>query len=253
MYVEKQGEGRRTFVGIHGWAGNHRTFRRLMPFLPDDACFYSLDLPGYGSSPPPREWTFLAVCDQLELFLKELHEKPLTLVGNCGGALFAVELAKRLSADVGRIVLIDPFAFAPLYFRVFTWGTFGRYAYFSTFANPIGRWFTNSALYRRRSAQANLTSAFTTVNHETAHRYICLMCSIRSARIFGNVSVPADIVYGERTFKAVRASLPIWRETLPSARFHELKGAGHEPLREATKALSQVIFEYDNDAIALKE
>lgn len=253
MYVEKHGKGTRTFVGIHGWAGNHRTFRRLMPFLPDDASFYSLDLPGYGASPPPREWTFESVCHELELFLSELSERPVTLVGNCGGALFAVELAKRLPSSVARVVLIDPFAFAPLYFRVFTWGTFGKYAYFSTFANPIGRWFTNSALYRRRTTQGNLTSAFTAVNHETTHRYICLMCSIRDVRRFGNVPVPADILYGEHTFKAVRASLPMWRETLPGAHFYELQGACHEPIREATKALAQVIFEYDIDAVVEKE
>ncbi len=242
MYVKLEGTGNRTFIGIHGWAGNHRTFRRLMAYRPEDVSFYSPDLPGYGESPPPSLWTFDAVADELGVFVQERAKSPVTLVGNCGGALFALAVAKKLPSLVNRVVLIDPFAYAPLYFRIFTWGTFGRYAYMSTFANPLGRWFTNSALRNKRSSETNLTAAFGKVNHDVAHRYIGMMCRLGNIECFRGLPVPADIVYGEKTFKAVRAALPLWRATLPNAAFHELKGAGHEPIREATEALANVIF-----------
>ena len=57
MKVERTGDGPRAFVGVHGWAGNSRTFRRLYDYMPGDASFYTMDLPGYGESEPPAETT----------------------------------------------------------------------------------------------------------------------------------------------------------------------------------------------------
>lgn len=242
MHVNKEGSGPNVYLGIHGWAGNHRTFRRLMPYRPEDATFYSVDLPGYGASPPPAAWTFDSVAQELCDWIDGLDLHALAIVGNCGGALFAIEIAERRLERVRRVVLIDPFAYAPWFFRVFTWGAFGKHAYFSTFANPIGRWMTNNVLRRKRSRDTNLTAAFTSVNHSVAHRYICILCGLRNIERFRGLLVPADIVYGERTFAAVRRSLPLWKATLPRAAFHELKGAGHEPIREATEHLARIVF-----------
>jgi pimeloyl-ACP methyl ester carboxylesterase len=54
--------------------------------------------------------------------------------------------------------------------------------------------------------------------------------------------MPIDIVYGARTFAAVKKSAALWRTIWPQARCWELPTAGHLPLEEATAQLSEIIF-----------
>lgn len=248
MRLDQYGAGPRTFLGLHGWAGNRRTFRRLLAYLPADATFYTGDLPGYGDAPRTSRIDLDAVMSDVLDAMRQVSDPNLTLVGHCGGAWLALE-ALRLSTGLARgAVLIEPFGYAPLYFRIFTWGDFGRYAYLTTFANPLGRIVTNGALARKRTGAANLTSAFRAVDHETALDYIRLYCAMRPAERFPGLADPVDVVYGERTFAAVRRSIPIWRSTLPNVRCTELQGAGHEPIREATEQLAAVVFGAASDA-----
>ncbi len=243
MKVERTGDGSRAFVGVHGWAGNSRTFRRLCAYMPPDASFYATDLPGYGETPPPKDWSLDRVLEHIAEMVREVVSDDITLVCNCGGAQFGLETLRVHGLPVRRVVLIDPFAYCPWYFRVFTLGTFGRNAYYTTFGNPLGRFFTNNALRRRRRKETNLTAAFTRVNHEVAHRYLCFMVSLEDTFRFRGLDVAIDIAHGDRTFKAVRSSLAIWREVFPDVRICELEGAGHEPIREATEQLAKIIFE----------
>ena len=81
MHVESFGNGSTAFVGIHGWAGNHRTFRPLETHVPRRSTLYSVDLPGYGESPRPREWTLTGVANDIAELLPKLSKKPVTLHG----------------------------------------------------------------------------------------------------------------------------------------------------------------------------
>lgn len=248
MRLDQYGTGPRTFLGLHGWAGNRRTFRRLLAYLPSDATFYTGDLPGYGDAPRTARIELDTVMSDVLETMRRISDPNLTLVGHCGGAWLALE-ALRAGAGLARgAVLIEPFGYAPLYFRIFTWGDFGRYAYLTTFANPLGRIVTNGALARRRTGDANLTNAFKAVDHETALDYIRLYCAMRPAERFAGITNPVDIAYGERTFAAVRRSIPFWRSVLPNVRCTELQGAGHEPIREATEQLAAVVFGAAPDA-----
>jgi len=243
MNLEQHGAGPRTFLGIHGWAGNHRTFRRLLAHQPADTTFFTCDLPGYGDTPRTAPIDRAAVTTAIVEAMERIADPHLTLVGNCGGALLALEALRLTSGPDHRAVLIDPFAYPPLYFRIFTWGALGRFAYLTTFANPLGRGLTNGALVRKRSGATNLTRAFQSIDHETALDYIRLYCGFAHAARFAGVPNPVDIVYGARTFAAIRRSLPLWRQTLPNVRCLELRDAGHEPIREATESLAAIIFD----------
>ncbi len=243
MNVERIGNGPRAFVGVHGWAGNSRTFRRLYDYMPADASFFAMDLPGYGDSVAPAELTLEPVLECIANAIRQAPSGDITLVGNCGGAQLGLETLRVYGLNVPRVLLIDPFAYCPWYFRLFTWGTFGRNAYYTTFANPLGRFITNNALRKRRRPETNLTSAFVKVDHAVAHRYLCLMLTLADSRRFKSLQVDVDIVHGDRTFAAVRRSLDIWREVFPGVRIHELQGAGHEPIREATAQLAGILFQ----------
>ena len=242
MHIDRYGDGNRIFFGVHGWAGNAHTFRRLYTHMPSDCSFFAPDLPGYGRSPRPESLTVPAVAEALAEGIRGTGFENITLIGNCGGSQFALEAALLCGERIGRVVLIDPFADLPWYFGVFLKGDFGRRAYYTTFANPIGRWITNGALSRKRSRENNLTEAFYRVDHATVHEYLSLLATCRPQTRYKEVKARVDIVYGERTFKAVHAGLDTWRAVYPHAGFFELASAGHEPIKEATEALAEVLF-----------
>lgn len=242
MYVERYGCGGEAFFALHGWGGDRRTFAPLAPHLPAGASLYSADLPGCGRSPAPREWSVAAIVEEVLRAVRAFVPWRVQLIGHCGGAVFALLAAEALGERVGHVVLIDPFAYLPRYFRLFLAGDFGRHAYAATFANPVGRWLTNQTLRGRRGAAGDLTASFAGTDHETARRYLALYDEVGGVERFRGLNVAVEIVHGEKTFGAVRRSLALWQDVLPQARVRELRGAGHQPLTEATEQTARVIF-----------
>ncbi len=243
MFVERRGRGPELFLALHGWGGDRHTFAPLAPYVPKGATLYCADLPGCGHSPAPREWTAARVVEEVVEAARSVAQGRVNLVGNCGGAVFALLAAQKLGeGSVARVVMIDPFAYLPRYFRLFTAGEFGRRAYEATFANPLGRWLTNQTLRGRRGQGGDLTATFEGADHEAARRYLSLFDALGGVEIFRGLETPVEIAYGERTFGAVRRSLALWREVLPQARARELKGAGHQPFEEAPEQLAEIIF-----------
>ncbi|MDQ6708852.1 MAG: alpha/beta hydrolase [Acidobacteriota bacterium] len=239
MFIERWGEGREHYFGIHGWSGDHRTFQPLAKQLPSGATLFSVDLPGCGRSAAPVRWSLESVVDELVSGVRA----PVTLIGNCSGAIFTLLLAQRIPERIERVVLIDAFASWPWYFRVFTSENIGRYAYFSTFANPVGRWLTNLSLAGKRGSDTHLTRGFAQTDHEITYRYLAMLKQAGSAQRFADLKMPVDIIYGERSFNAVRESVEVWRQMWPHARTWRLPKAGHLPILEATGALHEILFQ----------
>lgn len=255
MYVKRYGAGEREFYfGLHGWSGDHRTFAPLAAHMPAWASLYGADLPGCGQSPAPRTFTLESVTGEIvEAVQAVLKDAPpraaITLIGNCSGAILGLLAAEQIKGRVRRLVLIDPFAYWPWYFRVFVAGSFGRHAYRTTFANPLGRWMTNQSLRSRRSADTDLTHSFGRIDHDVAQGYLALLAEVEGVGRFESLrGVPVDIVYGERTFTAVKKSVGMWQSVWPQARTRMLSGAGHLPILEATAQLARVVFTDDGRA-----
>jgi pimeloyl-ACP methyl ester carboxylesterase len=238
MRIETYGSGPKLFVGLHGWNGDHRTFLPLVDDLPPGVTFMAVDLPGCGTSPPPARWDLDSITDEIAGCL---HSEA-TLVGNCSGAILALLAARKAPERVNRVVLIDAFAAWPWYFRVFLSPTFGRLAYYTAFANPLGRWLTNLSLASKRKSETDLTRGFAAADHASTYRYLTLLAQAGSAQSFASLSCPVDVLYGARSFAAVRQSARRWAEVWPHARLFELEGAGHLPILEAAPQVKQILF-----------
>jgi pimeloyl-ACP methyl ester carboxylesterase len=242
MYVEQYGNGPRTFLAFHGWGGDHREFAPLAAKLPGDARLFSADLPGYGESPKPPHWDMKEIVREIVGAMDERRLNPVTLIGFCSGAVIALLVAQQVPERVERIVMIDPFAFVPWYFRIFLAGEFGRRAYRTAFASPLGRRITTWVLRRRQATDDDFMGAFGRVDHEITQRWLELLHRVGSVDQFAGLSMPVDIAHGERTFAAVRESAREYRRMLPQIRIHELRHAGHLPLVRAAKQLAGIIF-----------
>jgi pimeloyl-ACP methyl ester carboxylesterase len=242
LYVSTLGSGPQTVVGLHGWAGSHASFSPLMSRLPAGATLHCPDLPGYGRSAAPHRWSLGSITDPIDRWMDHTRATGITLVASCIGGAVAMELARRRPQSIARVVLIDPFTYAPIYFRLFTWGLFGRVAYYSTFANPLGRLLTNASLAGKRGDDSHLTCGFQSVRHDTALHYLTVGCAIDAKALCAAVRIPVDIVYGRRSFAAVKQSVAELREYLVDCRAVELEAAGHLPIQEATEAVAAITF-----------
>ncbi|TVR03994.1 MAG: alpha/beta fold hydrolase [Deltaproteobacteria bacterium] len=231
-------------VGLHGWGGTHETFAPLVPHLPVHRGLVCPDLPGYGRSDEPAAWAWEAVARATHAALVEAGVREgAEVVGSCSGALLALEIGRLRPGFFGRLVLVDPFAWMPWYFRLFTWPLLGPVAYWTAFENPVGRWITNGALAQRRAAGTDMTGSFAEQRSGTTLAYLRMLRRLQGPAHFRGVAGDIVIVHGERTFSAVRAGLDAWRRALPVRVVVEAPGAGHLPIMEAPSLLSSLLWE----------
>jgi pimeloyl-ACP methyl ester carboxylesterase len=243
MYQRTHGNGEHLVVGFHGWSGTHETFDALAARLPGDTRLMALDLPGFGRSDAPAGWDIVSIGADIARVLETQDAASLTLVSSCAGCYPLLTCAQVLTRQVERIVLVDAFAFAPWYFRVFTNHHWGHYAYYCTFANPLGRWLTNRGLADKRAdANGDIASTFEQTDHRNTLAYLRACVDLGHYSRFADVRSEVALAYGEKTFGAVRQSLDMWQEVWPAATRHELKGAGHLGIEEATEQVASLVF-----------
>ena len=244
-YLLQHGRGHEVFVGLHGWSGSHQSFEPLAQRLPETARLLAFDLPGVGLSPAPGVWSNAALVEPLEAALGELNLPALTVIGVCGGVGPALELARRRPDLVKRLVLVDPFTFVPWYLRLFTTQPLGAFFYWWTFANPVGRRLTDGALAGRRAEGTSLTEGFGHVRHDHNRGQLRAFCdaAARPLREYAAFGGAMDVLYGERTFRAVHRSVTQLQETFRSVRVWKIPGAGHLPMHEAPDRVAAAVFE----------
>lgn len=234
-------------LAIHGWGGGTSTFDPLKPMISRDVEVVSVDLPGYGKSPKPGEWTVRAAVIEPLVELIDTLEGDLTLLGNCSGAVFGMCAALERPERFKRLVVIDPFAYFPWYFRIMVWPVVGRLFYATAFENPLGRFFTNLSLKHKRTNDSHLTASFATLSHSVVYQYLVLLHKVGGYQVFEPLRrIPEiDILVGERSFGAIHRSAQLWQSIWPHATIHVLSGAGHLPIEEATRDLAQRVLKAD--------
>lgn len=240
MYVERYGNGSDLYLAFHGWGGDHREFAPLAARMPPSVALHSVDLPGYGQSPPPRGEALASVVEEVSDYAAGMG-RGITLVGFCSGGVIAMMTALAEPARFKRMVLIDPFAYVPWYFRIFTMGEFGRRAYRATFASTMGRWITNKILQKKQTPSEDFMVAFSRVDHAVTQKYLDWFAHFGSLEPYRSLDLPIDIAQGERTFQAVRNSACIYSELWPQAKTHILRHVGHLPMVKGARQLAQLI------------
>jgi pimeloyl-ACP methyl ester carboxylesterase len=104
--VEFGGSGP-NLVLIHGLGGSTTNWNAVAPALADLGRVRAIDLPGFGLTPPRRDFRLETHRDSIIGYLETL-DGPSTLIGNSTGGLLSELVAAHRPDLVGRLVLVAP-------------------------------------------------------------------------------------------------------------------------------------------------
>ena len=241
--VAVYGEGPVSYLGLHGWGADHRTFAPLEPFLPSNIQLLCPNFPGCGGLAPPREWTIDCVIEETVRTLKEQSlVDPPTIIGSCLGAVFALEMLQLGVISTQRLVIIDPLIFFPMYLRVFLLGKFGKGAYRASMETGVGRIMANLISRTNRSSDVDMTASLKDIDHDSAYCYLKMMTDLPNPQRYSSLELAVDIIYGEETFRFARKSSKALKAIWEHANEHQVPKASHLPIIEQTEFTARLIF-----------
>jgi pimeloyl-ACP methyl ester carboxylesterase/CRP-like cAMP-binding protein len=110
IHVVEEGQpNRQVALLIHGWSSSWYAMSPLLGLVSQRFRAISVDLPGYGKSPPlPERTTIPAYADLLADFIEKVTDGPVVLIGHSMGGMTGLTLALRYPVLVERMVLIGP-------------------------------------------------------------------------------------------------------------------------------------------------
>jgi pimeloyl-ACP methyl ester carboxylesterase len=116
--LDSSGSGR-PLVLIHGLATTRLIWRRVVPILSRQRRVVTIDVPGFGTSPPTGPGFVLAdVADQIDDELAAAGvDESYDLAGHSMGGALALVLASRRPERVRRVVLCAPAGLRPVHRR----------------------------------------------------------------------------------------------------------------------------------------
>ena len=253
LHVSISGQGP-TVVMLHSGGMSGRQWRKLAEALNDRYRVVLPDFLGSGANPvwPAQdEFHFSRDVDEIQGLLSSLRE-PYHLIGHSYGGLVALTVARAQPDQVASLALYDPVAFGVLFdqqdpegledlHRVSANPVFtdddrgGGEEWMHTFIdywNGPGSW--------QAMPEAN-RQAFLKVGRKVYYEVKSLSQDHTPLQAYARLTMPALLVYGEKTPSAARRVLQLLATAMPGANLKVLPGAGHMgPLTHAS-AFQQLV------------
>ncbi len=157
------------------------------------------------------------------------------------GAVVAMHMAKARPDLFERVVLVEPFAFAPWFFRIFLIPVLGRFFYWNAFENPLGRLIVDRAMRDQATEGRDLMEGFDATAPKTALSYLDLVTRVKDPMFFAGLEMPIELVFGAQTMQAIKTSIGIWRGVWPKANVYQVEGAGHLLLQESPEMVGGIL------------
>ena len=263
---------------IHGFGANTQHWRFNQPVLAQAAPTYAIDLLGFGESDQPRarlkdepeqegsvHYSFDLWGQQVADFCREVINRPVVLVGNSIGGVVALRAAQLLREHCRGVVLIDcaqrlmddkQLASQPAWM---SWvrpllKTMVRQRWLSTalFRNAARPGVIRSVLKQAYPSGANIDDALVDLLYQPTQRngaaeafrgFINLFDDHLAPELMDNLSVPIDLIWGEKDRWEPIAEAKNWAETIPTVRSLQIiTGAGHCPHDEAPETVNQQLL-----------
>ncbi|XP_029364785.1 serine hydrolase-like protein isoform X2 [Echeneis naucrates] len=101
---------------LHGWADNCGSFNTLIPLLPKECRYVTLDLAGHGRSshrPPGSFYSSLEYVADVRRVADALHLRRFSLIGHSMGADVAAMFSALYPEMVDAVILLDSYGILP--------------------------------------------------------------------------------------------------------------------------------------------
>jgi pimeloyl-ACP methyl ester carboxylesterase len=108
LSYDAAGKGDPALLFLHGWCGDRSFFAPQFDFFSDTHRVVSVDLPGHGASPVPKEFSIEGFASETAKLARELRLGRSVVFGHSIGAMVALALAQKSSELVDAVALIDP-------------------------------------------------------------------------------------------------------------------------------------------------
>ena len=268
---------------IHGFGANTKHWRFNQPVLAEATATYAIDLLGFGRSDQPKaqlkdeaiesgsvHYGFDLWGRQVADFCRHVVGRPVLLVGNSIGGVVALRAAQMLEqrpdlSPCRSVVLIDcaqrlmddkQLASQPAWMA---WvrpllKTMVRQRWLSTalFRNAARPGVIRSVLKQAYPTGSNIDDALVNLLYKPTQRdgaaeafrgFINLFDDHLAPQLMGNLSVPVDLIWGEKDPWEPISEAKNWAETISSVRsLQVIAGAGHCPHDEAPETVNQLLM-----------
>jgi pimeloyl-ACP methyl ester carboxylesterase len=231
-----------TFVLIHGLGASATAFYPLVPRLRRRFRVVVPDLPGHGSSRPPRGRDFLLfpeLVDVTERFVQKVAPGGAYLVGNSMGGWIAAKLASRRPDLALGLGLLNPGGPA---LTAEDWVDFARILYAEDRA-MMGEYF--SRLFHSPPLAVRLfTRDFHRIMRGPA--VAALVASLAEEDFVAiheleRIRCPSVLIWGESDRLIPRGCRDFYLSHLPGLRYHSLPGCGHCPQLELPRKTAEIL------------
>ena len=265
---------------IHGFGANTNHWRFNQPVLAQLTPTFSIDLLGFGRSDQPRarlkdephtpdslHYGFDLWGQQVADFCNEVIDRPVLLVGNSIGGVVALRAAQLLDNRCRGVVLIDcaqrlmddkQLATQPAWMA---WvrpllKAMVRQRWLSTalFRNAARPGVIRSVLKQAYPSGANIDDELVDLLFQPTQRdgaaeafrgFINLFDDHLAPRLMAELTVPVDLIWGEKDPWEPLPEAQAWRDTLDCVRsLTVIAGAGHCPHDEAPDQVNPVLINH---------
>lgn len=241
-----------TILLIHGFAANKDHWIRFVRFLPAHYRILALDLPGHGGNEPDStaSYTISYFTTTVSLFVKEVVNASVHLVGNSLGGRIATELSLAHPEQVATISLLDPAGIRSLVpseldlalaqgENLLIPTTRDEYDRFTSIAfgdePPNLPWPTASVVSRRYAERAPLYRKM----------WIDLFAEPDALETrLQDLSVPTLIIWGEKDGILDVSAAAEWADRIPHAVVEIMAGVGHAPMLEQPEETAELVIDF---------
>jgi pimeloyl-ACP methyl ester carboxylesterase len=263
---------------IHGFGANTNHWRFNQPVLAEQTPTYAIDLLGFGRSDQPRarlkdepvtadavHYSFDLWGQQVADFCGAVIDKPVLLIGNSIGGVVALRAAQILGDRCRGVVLIDcaqrlmddkQLATQPAWMA---WirpllKTMVRQRWLSTalFRNAARPGVIRSVLKQAYPSGANIDDALVDLLLQPTQRdgaaeafrgFINLFDDYLAPELMQHLSIPVDLIWGEKDPWEPLLEAQRWRDTINCVRsLAVISEAGHCPHDEAPIATNEALL-----------
>lgn len=255
LFYKQQGEGN-TIVLVHGWSADHTAFDQSFDELSKNYQVISVDLRGHGSSDRPEKGLSLKrFATDLEELMEHLNLQDVTLVGHSMGGSTIFEYVRYFG--VHRLKSVSIFDMTPKLVNEGDWN-FGLYhgkytredslndltvinEDFSEFAKPFFKIAVPYLTDDLMNEQLELV-----INNNTPHILSAMWHAMAVADfrdVLPNITVPTQIVYGEKSTLYSKETADYLASKIPQAKVVPFENCTHLLVVENPAKTTEVIEE----------